>query len=156
MDVLSEAYPTVPLSSKSNLARQHTFNFFLYFSQFYMQNAIYLHFLMTYDIIHMPWAVLTQKKLYEISNKCKNEDVNFIFRWLASEHQDPVSPICSGMKAIAEQRWNSWTAFLVEVSGHKLESSLNWVFVWFSTLIFPFYKMLFMNRLKFYFFADFW
>ncbi len=35
-------------------------------------------------------------------------------------------------------------AFLVEVSGHKLESSQTRVFVWFSTLFFPFYKMLFM------------
>ncbi len=51
------------------------------------------------------------------------------------------------------QRWNSWTAFLVEVSGHKLESSQSWVFVWFSTLIFLFYKMLVMNRLDFSCFA---
>jgi hypothetical protein len=50
----------------------------------------------------------SQKKLYGISNKWKNEDVNFIFRRLAVEHhQDRVSPICSGMEAIAEQRWNS-------------------------------------------------
>ncbi len=28
------------------------------------------------------------------------------------------------------------------------------VFVWFSTLIFPFDKILFMNRLKFSFFVD--
>jgi hypothetical protein len=47
------------------------------------------------------------------------------------------------------QRWNSRTPFLVKVSGHKLESSQTRVFVWFSTLIFPFYKMLFTNRLKF-------
>jgi len=47
------------------------------------------------------------------------------------------------------QRWNSWTAFLVEESGHKLESSHTQVFVWFSTLIYPFYKMLFTNRSKF-------
>jgi hypothetical protein len=39
--------------------------------------------------------------------------------------------------------------FLVEVSGHKLESSQARVFVWFSGLIFPFYKMQFMNRLQF-------
>ncbi len=45
-------------------------------------------------------------------------------------------------------RWNSWTAFLVKVSGHKLESSHTRIFVWFSTLIFPFYIMLFMNRLE--------
>jgi hypothetical protein len=36
------------------------------------------------------------------------------------------------------RRWNSWTALLVEVSGHKLESSQTYVFVWFSTLICPF------------------
>jgi hypothetical protein len=38
------------------------------------------------------------------------------------------------------QRWNSLTAFLVEVFEHKLV---------FSTLSFPFYKMLFMDRLNF-------
>jgi hypothetical protein len=32
---------------------------------------------------------------------------------------------------------------------HRLESSQTQVFVWFSTLIFPFYKMIFMNRLDF-------
>ncbi len=42
-------------------------------------------------------------------------------------------------------RWDSLTAF----------SSQTWVFVWFSTPIFPFYIMLFMNRLQFYCFADF-
>ncbi len=47
------------------------------------------------------------------------------------------------------------TAFLVEVSGHKLKSSHIRVFVWFSTIIFPFYKMLFMNRLEFSCCADF-
>ncbi len=41
--------------------------------------------------------------------------------------------------------------FLVEVSGHKLETSQTQVFVWFTTLFFPFYKMLFMNRLEFFF-----
>jgi hypothetical protein len=43
----------------------------------------------------------------------------------------------------------------IEVSGHKLESSQTRVFVWFSTLIFTFYKVLFMNRLEFSCFADF-
>ena len=47
----------------------------------------------------------------------------------------------------AKLRWNSWTVVLVEVSRHKLEPSQIWVFVWFSILIFPFYKTLFMNRL---------
>jgi hypothetical protein len=56
------------------------------------------------------------------------------------------------------QSWNSWTAFLVKVSGHiliKLESSQTWVFVWFSTLIFPFHKILSMNTLKFSCFVGF-
>jgi hypothetical protein len=44
---------------------------------------------------------------------------------------------------------------LVEVSGHKLKSSQTRVFVWFSTLVFPFYNKLFMNRLVFSCFADF-
>jgi hypothetical protein len=50
---------------------------------------------------------------------------------------------------------NLQTAFLVEVSEHKLKSSRTRVFVWFSTLIFPFYKMLFMNKLEFSSFAKF-
>ncbi len=44
--------------------------------------------------------------------------------------------------------------FIVEVSG-KNSSLIRLVFVWFSTLIFPFYKVLFMNRLEFSCFADF-
>ncbi len=35
------------------------------------------------------------------------------------------------------------------LSGHKRESFQTWVFVWFFTRIFPFYKMLFTNRLEF-------
>ncbi len=42
-----------------------------------------------------------------------------------------------------------WKAFLVKVSSHTR------VFVWFSTLIFLCYQMLFMNRLEFFCFADF-
>ncbi len=53
------------------------------------------------------------------------------------------------------RRWNSWTTVLVTVSGHKLEPSQTRVFVWFSTLIFPFYKMRFMKRLEISCFADF-
>ncbi len=53
------------------------------------------------------------------------------------------------------QRWNSWTAFVVELSEPKLESSQTRDFVWFSTLISLFYKMHFMNRLEFSCFADF-
>ncbi len=41
-------------------------------------------------------------------------------------------------------------SILVEVSGHELVSSPTRVFVWFSSLIFPFYKMLVTNRLKFF------
>ncbi len=52
---------------------------------------------------------------------------------------------------------NDWIAlflypemlFLVKVSGHKLESSRIGDFVWFSTLTFLFYKMLFMKDLSF-------
>ncbi len=44
---------------------------------------------------------------------------------------------------------------IVQVAGHKLEYSQTLVFVWYSTLIFPFYKMLFMNRLEFSCFPDF-
>jgi hypothetical protein len=47
------------------------------------------------------------------------------------------------------------TTILIQVSGHKLESSQTQVFIWFYTLIFPFYKMLFMNGLEFSGFADF-
>ncbi len=52
-------------------------------------------------------------------------------------------------------RWNFLTAFLVKVSGHKIKSSQTLVSVWFSTLIFLFYKMLLLciNRLEFSYFA---
>jgi hypothetical protein len=39
---------------------------------------------------------------------------------------------------------------LAEVSGHKLASSQARVFVWFSTQVFLFYKMLFMNSSNFF------
>ncbi len=51
-------------------------------------------------------------------------------------------------------RRNSWKAFLVGVSGRKLELLTRVLFLVF-TLTFPYYKMLFMNRLKFSCFADF-
>ncbi len=57
--------------------------------------------------------------------------------------------------SVYKQRWNAWTAFLVEISGHKLEFSQTRVFVCFFTLIFPFNKMLFTNRLEFSCFGDF-
>ncbi len=43
-----------------------------------------------------------------------------------------------------------FNAFLIGISWHKLE-----LFVLFSTLIFQFYKMLFMNKPELSFFADF-
>ncbi len=52
-------------------------------------------------------------------------------------------------------RWNSWTAFLAEVTGHKLVSFQTRGFIWFSNLIFLFYKILFMTRLEFSCFGDF-
>jgi hypothetical protein len=52
-------------------------------------------------------------------------------------------------------RWNSWTAFLVQVSGQILESSQTWVFVRFSTPVFLFYKMLFINSLVLLLFCGF-
>jgi hypothetical protein len=48
-----------------------------------------------------------------------------------------------------------WNGILAEVSGLYLESSQTLDFVWFSTLIFTFYKMLFANRLEFSCIADF-
>ncbi len=55
----------------------------------------------------------------------------------------------------ANLRWNFLTVFLVEVSGCNHESYQTEVLVWFSTHIFPFYKMRFTNRLEFSCFADF-
>jgi hypothetical protein len=54
----------------------------------------------------------------------------------------------------AKLRWNSWTAFLVEVSGRKLKSSR--VSRFFSGFLpsFSLHKMLFRNRLEFSCFAD--
>ncbi len=57
-----------------------------------------------------------------------------------------------GQRFLFFLRWNSWRAFLVEVSGHKLESFQTPVFSGF--LPFPFYKMLFMKRLELSCFAD--
>ncbi len=47
------------------------------------------------------------------------------------------------------KRWNSGTAFLLEISRLKFESPKTQAFVCFSTLIFHFYKMLLTNRFKF-------
>ncbi len=56
--------------------------------------------------------------------------------------------------------WNGANSFLPARDGilesHFFEvSGQTWDFVWFPSLIFPFYKMLFMNRLEFSCFADF-
>jgi hypothetical protein len=48
--------------------------------------------------------------------------------------------------SITVQRWNSWTAFLVEVPVLKLESSQTRVLV----LVFPFYTMFFTNGHEFF------
>ncbi len=75
--------------------------------------------------------------------------VNYI---LAIAYPNPIKQgqkCCTILLSILFQRWSSWTAFLVEVSDHKLESSQTRVIVWFFTLIFRFYKMLFKNILKF-------
>ncbi len=70
-------------------------------------------------------------------------------------HSVPRHPrIITWSHAAHRLRWNSLTAFLVEVSGHKIKSSQTRVSVWFSTLIFLFYKMLFINRLEFSYFED--
>ncbi len=46
-------------------------------------------------------------------------------------------------------------SILVEVSRHKLGLlRLYSRFVWFSTLVFPFYKMIFMNRHEYSYFGD--
>jgi hypothetical protein len=46
--------------------------------------------------------------------------------------------------------WRVIVLVLVLVSGHKIESSQTRVFVWFSTQVFLFYKMLFMNSSSFF------
>ncbi len=45
--------------------------------------------------------------------------------------------------------------FLHGIFSQGFESSQTRVSVWFSTLLFPLFKMLFMNRLEFSCFADF-
>ncbi len=59
-----------------------------------------------------------------------------------------------GIVLLAIQRVECLNGILVEVSGHINSNSQTRDFVWFSTLIFPFYKMLLMNRLEFSCFAD--
>jgi hypothetical protein len=61
----------------------------------------------------------------------------------------PIIPLQKDLKAIPQMRWNSLTAFLVEVSGHTHESFKTRVFFWFSTIILLFYKILFMNIFEF-------
>ncbi len=56
--------------------------------------------------------------------------------------------------------WNGANSFMPArdgiLEGRFFEvSGQTWDFVWFSSLIFPFYKMLFMNRLEFSCFAGF-
>jgi hypothetical protein len=72
----------------------------------------------------------------------------------AKIHQ-PFLPLKQQHRCIIAYTEMEFTAFLVEVSGHKHDSSQTRVFVWFSALIFPFYIMLFMKRLEFSCFADF-
>ncbi len=57
-----------------------------------------------------------------------------------------------GPALLRSQRWNSWTAFLSRFLGINSSLLRTQGFVWFSTLI---YKMIFMNRLKFSWFANF-
>jgi hypothetical protein len=66
-----------------------------------------------------------------------------------------VSHLPTSSTAVSLLRWNSLMTLLVEISGQKLESSQAGVFVWFSTLIFPFHRMLLMNRQEFSCFAAF-
>jgi hypothetical protein len=51
-------------------------------------------------------------------------------------------------KGVLVRRGNSWTKYWVEFFGQRLKSSETRVLVGFSTFVFPFYKMLFMNRLE--------
>ncbi len=56
------------------------------------------------------------------------------------------------------QSSNSWTACILEVSRHKLESSGTRAFVWYSGFlppIFPFYKVLFTKRPRVFLFWGF-
>ncbi len=67
--------------------------------------------------------------------------------WQQGLHSSSLArPPPSGHRVPSEMEFLSG---ILEVSWHKLESSHIQVFVWFSALVFPFYKMLFMNRLEF-------
>jgi hypothetical protein len=68
----------------------------------------------------------------------------------------PVQPHLTGrVQRLERQRCNSCTAFLVVVSGHKLEFFSDSSFCLVFYLDFSIIKMLFMNRLEFSCFADF-
>ncbi len=56
---------------------------------------------------------------------------------------------------LRSQTWNSWSAFLSSFLGINSSPLRFGFFVLFSTLSFPFYKTLFMKRLEFSCFADF-
>ncbi len=64
----------------------------------------------------------------------KEEEKKKQAEWLASH----PGQFIIFFPSLANLRWNSWTAFSVEFSGHKLESPHTWIFVWFSTRIFIF------------------
>jgi hypothetical protein len=70
-------------------------------------------------------------------------------------HKDSHSPATDGNHSLKFLEVEFFKSIFVEVSGHKLASSQIRFFVYFSTLIVPFYKMVFMKSLKFSCFADF-
>jgi hypothetical protein len=79
---------------------------------------------------------LNPKKNYQ---KNENKTVQMSPRKVTSKSRDGILEPC----------------IFIRGYGQKLDSSQTQVFVWFSTLVYPFYKMLFMNRLEFSCFMDF-
>ncbi len=98
------------------------------------------------SLLHICASLLQQADTHILSEEKKQ----YFFQ--TNNKSFSLMPVATALRKL---RWKSWTAFLVEVSGHKLESSQTLVFVWLFTLIFPFFKTLFMNRLEFSCFSDF-
>jgi hypothetical protein len=90
----------------------------------------------------MKWIVLLKGRERETGGETPYSLDDYIFSLEArSGMPDPYS----GQYRTVPSEMEFLNGILVEVSGHKLEPSQTKVFVWLSTLIFSFYKMLFMN-----------
>ncbi len=120
----------------------------------------------------LPFANLFRVQIRKKSNlNGKNQiyylnPVSFYWCWVVSSffscfHCSRLNSVCWKLKChkigveCCDLRWNSWAAFLVEVSGHKLQSSQTRVYVGVFYPHFSVLQMLLRNRLEFSCFSEF-